>query len=91
MEAMDAGVPIVATDAVGTHDVIDDRRTGLLVEPGRPHKITKLVLRLLTHSDEAAKIAKAAQAEVSARFSRAEMVRRISTLYRELARDKVGD
>ena len=91
MEAMDAGVPIVATDAVGTHDVIDHGRTGLLVPPGRPHEIAKLARRLLTHPDEAAKIAKAARAEVSTRFSRAEMVSRIATLYRELVRDRVGD
>jgi glycosyltransferase involved in cell wall biosynthesis len=91
MEAMDAGVAIVATDVVGTQDVIDDPRTGLLVPPGRPRELAKVVRRLLTHPDEAAKIAGAAQEEVSTRFSRVEMVRRISTLYRELAGDRVRD
>ena len=85
MEAMDAGVPIVATDVVGTQDVIDDGRTGFLVPPGRPREIAMRIRHLLTHKAEAAKIAEAARADVSTRFSLSEMVRRVSTLYREVA------
>ncbi len=91
MEAMDAGVPIVATDVVGTQDVIDDGRTGFLTPPGRPREIAAVVRHLLTHKKEAAKIARAARADVSTRFSRVEMVRRISTLYREVVEGSTSD
>lgn len=89
MEAMDAGVPIVATDVVGTQDVIDNGRTGFLVPPGSPDMIAAQVDELLKHPEMAAMIASAAKADVKSRFGRSKMVDKIANLYRDLAGERV--
>ena len=87
METMDAGVPVVGTDVVGTQDFIDPGRTGLLVPPGKAGRLAAAVDDLLTRPDYAAIIAQAAADDVGSRFNRAEMVRKIAAIYAQLAGD----
>ncbi len=47
-EAMAAGLPIVACRAAAVPEVVDDGRTGLLVEPRRPAALAVALERLLT-------------------------------------------
>lgn len=51
LEAMAAGVPVVATDVAGLTDLVADRRTGLLVPPEQPEALAAALVELLT--DEA--------------------------------------
>jgi glycosyltransferase involved in cell wall biosynthesis len=48
IEAMAAGVPIVATDAPGIRDVITREQTGLLVPVGNPRALAAAINRLAT-------------------------------------------
>jgi len=89
METMDAGVPVVGTDVVGTQDFIDPGRNGLLVPSGMPGRLAAAVDDLLTRPDYAAMIAQAAAHDVGSRFNRAEMVRKTAAIYTELAGDSV--
>ncbi len=50
LEAMAAGLPIVAVDAVGTQDVIDHEQDGLLTDDD-PDALAQAITRLLTHED----------------------------------------
>ena len=84
---MDAGVPVVGTDVVGTQDFIDPGRNGLLVPSGKPARLAAAVDDLLTRPDYAAIIAEAAAQDVGSRFDRAEMVRKIAAIYTDLAGD----
>lgn len=90
METMDAGVPVVGTDVVGTQDFIDPGCNGLLVSPGRPGRLAAAVDDLLTRPDYAAIIAQAAAHDVGSRFNRAEMVRKTAAIYTELAGESVS-
>ncbi len=86
MEAMTAGVPVVGARAVGTMDLIDDQRTGLLVEPGAGGAAGRAAAELLTHPQRARTIAKAASESVSKRHDRAAMARATEEVYRDLMR-----
>lgn len=46
LEAMAAGVPVVATDWGGAREQIIDRQTGLLVPPRDPHALADALVRL---------------------------------------------
>ncbi|MBI5454195.1 MAG: glycosyltransferase family 4 protein [Deltaproteobacteria bacterium] len=47
IEAMSAGLPVVAAKAGGIREVVDDGKTGILVEPGDENGLADAVIRLL--------------------------------------------
>jgi glycosyltransferase involved in cell wall biosynthesis len=51
LEALASGVPVVSTNVGGVPYLLEDGRTGLLVEPGSPRSMADAVCRLLA-SDE---------------------------------------
>jgi glycosyltransferase involved in cell wall biosynthesis len=56
IEAMAAGLPIVATDVGGIPELVDHERNGLLVPPDRPAALAAAVERLVTAPDLAARL-----------------------------------
>lgn len=84
MEAMTAGVPVVAARAVGTADLIQDGLTGILVDQGDVAATASAVVRLLTDSDEARTLAQNARKVISVHHNRAAMARATEKVYREL-------
>jgi glycosyltransferase involved in cell wall biosynthesis len=65
VEAMMAGVPVVATDAGGTRELVEDGVTGWLVPPGRPDALAAKIAWV--HSNPAGARAVAARAREVAR------------------------
>ncbi|MEQ1911730.1 MAG: glycosyltransferase [Vicinamibacterales bacterium] len=47
LEAMAAGVPVVATAFAGVEEVVQDDRTGVLAEPGNPASLARAMRRVL--------------------------------------------
>lgn len=86
LEAMAAGLPVVATRVEGTVDLIDDGKTGMLVMPRDVPGLATSILRLLDDPARARALGKAAQAHVRAHFPLDAMVRRHEQLYAELLR-----
>ncbi len=60
LEAIRAGVPVVLSDVVGNRDVIEQRRSGLLVPPDDPGRLAEAILELLSDPPAAADLAHAA-------------------------------
>lgn len=89
IEAMAAGVPVVATDVDGVAEVIDDRLTGRLVPPGNAHAMASVILELFDDGDESEALAQRASARV-ATFDTVEMVGALRCVYEELL-DAVGE
>lgn len=51
LEAMAAGLPIVATDISGNRDIIQDGQNGFLIPPANSAQLAKGVLRLLSNDE----------------------------------------
>jgi glycosyltransferase involved in cell wall biosynthesis len=84
LEAMAAGVPVVATRVGGLPELIDHGRTGLLVDPGRPEALAEGIVSLLSDPETAVEVGLAARDEARTRFSRERMVSAIEGVYDEL-------
>jgi len=69
IEAMAAGVPVVATNAPGIRDVVRYGQTGLLVPVGARDKLAAAIGRLLNDAALRQRIVDAARADVMNRFS----------------------
>jgi glycosyltransferase involved in cell wall biosynthesis len=84
MEAMAAGVPVVATRVGSLPELIEDGLTGLLIEPGRPDALAQAVHSVLDNPDRARKMAAAAKKAVHDRYSVDSMVERYVSLFESL-------
>jgi len=80
LEAMAAGLPVVATAVGGTPDVVIQNETGLLVPPGDPSALADAMLRLLTDRRLAESFGRAGRARVEAHFDEQTMRRRTEAL-----------
>ncbi|MCP4591007.1 MAG: glycosyltransferase [bacterium] len=69
LEAMAAGLPCVATDVPGCRDVVTHQVDGLLTQPSDPGDLAASILRLLSDSTLAQRLAAAARAKVRREFS----------------------
>jgi glycosyltransferase involved in cell wall biosynthesis len=69
IEAMAAGVPVVATEAPGIRDVVQDGETGLLVPVGAPPALADAIRRVLEDSPLRQRLIQTAFADVRRRFT----------------------
>lgn len=83
VEAMAAGVPVVATHVGGTADAVEDQVTGMLVPPADPGALASALRTLLTDRTRAQQLAETAHLRVRRRFSRDAMVAATRQVYLE--------
>lgn len=69
IEAMAAGLPVVATDVSGTRGVVVDGETGLLVPPGDAVALSRAIATLLDNPGRAAQMGSAGRRRVDGLFS----------------------
>jgi glycosyltransferase involved in cell wall biosynthesis len=81
LEAMAAGLPIVASGVGGILELIDSGRTGLLVPPGEPRALAEALCRLIADPELAARLGVAARDEARAHYSFERMVTSFDSLY----------
>jgi glycosyltransferase involved in cell wall biosynthesis len=81
LEAMAAGLPIVATRVGGVPELIESGATGLLVEADRPAELATALLDLMDQPQRAANLGRAAREAAERRFSFDRMVSTFEHLY----------
>jgi glycosyltransferase involved in cell wall biosynthesis len=84
LEAMGAGLPVAATAAGGTPDVVVDGVTGLLVSPGDAVALAAALDRLVQDGDLRRSMGAAGRQRVEEQFSAQRMVERTQALYTEM-------
>ncbi len=68
-EAFACGLPVIASKLGAMAEIIEDRRTGLLFEPGNPEDLAAKVEWLFSHHQELARMSKEARAEYEAKYT----------------------
>jgi len=86
LEAVAAGLPVVASAVAGIPEVIADGETGWLVAPDDPEALAAAISDALLDPCEARRRAQLAHARARADFSIEATVARVDRLYQELAR-----
>jgi phosphatidyl-myo-inositol alpha-mannosyltransferase len=89
VEAMAAGVPVVASDIDGYREVVHNEVNGLLVPPSDPAALTKAVRRVLQEPDLAKRLAKAGRARAE-EFRWDGVADRIEQAYRDAVHSDGG-
>jgi glycosyltransferase involved in cell wall biosynthesis len=89
VEAMAAGIPVVASRVGGLPEVLDGERGGLLVPPGDPEALAEAIETLVTSPERVAKLARAGRLRAT-RYDDRTMVDRLSTLYQSLLHEVTG-
>ncbi len=85
MEASAAGVPVVATDAGGVREVVEDGVTGFVIEPGDVDALAERLAVLLRNEGLRDSMGRSGGTKMREHFSVGKMVGRFVEIYRELA------
>jgi len=88
IEALAAGVPVVATAVGGVPDVISDRETGLLVPRGRADLLAEGILEVVGDPERARGWARAGQKAVLERYSLHRLGEDMAAIYTDLLAEK---
>jgi glycosyltransferase involved in cell wall biosynthesis len=83
LEAMAAGLPVVATRVGGITELVEHQRTGVLVPPDDERALSFALLDLVQWPAHAARLGEAARSTVASRYSFDQMVSAFDRIYRE--------
>ncbi|MFN3477629.1 MAG: glycosyltransferase, partial [Candidatus Methylomirabilales bacterium] len=83
LEAMAAGVPVVASKVEGIQEIIEDGKTGILVPPGNAQLLARAILGFLEDPHLRAEIRDNGLKVLKERFEIGRIVSEYQTLYLE--------
>jgi glycosyltransferase involved in cell wall biosynthesis len=84
LEAMAAGVPVIASPSGGVLESVTDGVSGLLAAPGDTATLARHLRRLLTDTDTAARIGAAGRETVRLRFAPERSLERLAEVYADV-------
>jgi glycosyltransferase involved in cell wall biosynthesis len=90
LEAMAAGLPVIATAVGGTPEVVTDGETGLLIPPRDSDALAGALERLLVDPGWAKEMGARARGHVEANYSLDRFGRELNAIYEELIEKKFG-
>ena len=89
LEAMAAGVPVVATRVGGVPEIVAHEESALLVQPGERRQMASAITRLLTEQGLPARLTRCAKEAIRQRHSPAGRASQLCQVYRSLAEKEV--
>ncbi len=81
LEAMAAEIPIVATNIAGIPEMLENEKSGLLVEPADPQAIALAIEKMLTHTSLAKECAENSLITIKNKFGLSDMLRKNEELF----------
>jgi glycosyltransferase involved in cell wall biosynthesis len=81
LEAMALGKPVVATNAGGNVELVEDGKTGFLVPVQNPQALADAILSLLDNPEQAKEMGRQGKEKIAREFSLSRMVQDYETLY----------
>jgi glycosyltransferase involved in cell wall biosynthesis len=84
LQAMAAGLPVVASSVGGVPEVVHDGVTGHMTPPGDAAALAERLRNLVAHAERRVQMGSAARQRVREHFSEELMVSRIEALYRQV-------
>ncbi|MDH3972745.1 MAG: glycosyltransferase family 4 protein [Deltaproteobacteria bacterium] len=85
MEAMGAGVAVVASDIPGCRYLVENEKTGLLFETDNPASLASEIKKIQSHHGLKQAFSDEGKKKINAKFSAARMAREYEELFLELA------
>jgi len=83
IEAQASGVPVVATKVGGVVDIIEDKKTGLLVPPADPESMAEAVIQIFKDAGLSRDLAQSAYAKVKEKYNAEMMVKNTLEVYQD--------
>jgi glycosyltransferase involved in cell wall biosynthesis len=87
VESMAMGVPVVATRISAIPELVENGKTGLLVDPGNPEAMADAMIQALTDGDLRQKMIAAARARVTRDFNNRNLIGDLAGLYTRALRE----
>ncbi len=88
LEAMAAGLPVVATAVGGVPELVTDGETGRLVPPGDTVALAQAIIAILSQPSQSQMMGAAGQARAASDFNAATITRQLEALYFHLIAQK---
>ena len=86
IEAMAAGLPVVATATTGSQEIIKDGLNGFLVPIGDSQALARKILYLLNNPDKAKEMGEAGRRMVKEKFDQQKIIKKIIKFWQDLCR-----
>ncbi|MEM7475348.1 MAG: glycosyltransferase [Planctomycetota bacterium] len=84
LEAISAGVPVIATQVEGTPEIIRHNSEGLLAEPGDPESLAEQMLQLMQSREKWCELSANALGRHRENFSEIVMAQRVAKVYNRI-------
>jgi glycosyltransferase involved in cell wall biosynthesis len=90
LEAMRAGLPVIATDVDGVREAVMHNSTGHVVAKSDTAALRERLTELLSDGDKRRRLGAAGRARYESEFTHASMLRKIDSVYREIVPEALG-
>ncbi|MBU1087055.1 MAG: glycosyltransferase family 4 protein [Candidatus Omnitrophica bacterium] len=88
IEAQSQGIPVIATKVGGVPEIVEDGKSGILVQPGSPAELIAAMEKLINNSSQRLEMGRYAKKSVSEKYSVDVFINNISQTYEALIQAK---
>lgn len=87
LEAMACGKPCIASNLKGVRTVVDDTKTGFLIEPGNVNDLVEKIKNIFENEGLTKEMSKTARAKVETKYNQDKIIKELEKIYVSLAKN----